>query len=378
MGAVGKPTQVPGNVRRMKRLVDVIAARMRNQGLTGDPLATPGEVVRRLGAVQCQDFGPGKWSIAQRADGVTQVAMDRAYTDGTILRTHILRPTWHFVSPADIRWMLELTAPRVQALKASYYRKQGLDAELLAQCSAVLVRALEGEHHLTRPELAAVLKGAGIPTDALRLGFILMNAELQGIVCSGVPRGKQQTYALLDERAPQARRLDREEALAELTLRYFTGHGPATAKDLRWWSSLTMADIAQGLEMVKSQLEHEELDRVTYWFAPAARGTPPMSPAVHLIQGYDEYIVGYAESKYLLDGSAVARSLPRARGIYTHSILLDGQVAGEWKALDRRNAVTVDATLFLPFGDSQLESLQAAVQRYGDYLGLPASLSLAA
>ncbi len=357
---------------------DIVAARLRSQSLTGDLLATPEEVVGRLGAVQCQDFGPGKWSIAQRTDGATQATLDQAFAAGTILRTHILRPTWHFVLPVDIRYMLELTAPRVQALNASYYRKQGLDAALLARCCVVLNEVLEGENYLTRTEIAGVLERAGISTDRLRLGYILINAELQGIVCSGAPRGKQQTYALLEERAPKARRLDRDEALAELTLRYFTGHGPATAKDLRWWSSLTMAEIAQGLAVVASQLEHEEIHGVIYWFASAAREAPSAFPAVHLVQGYDEYIVGYGQTKYLLDASGVARSLPRARGIYTHSILVDGQVAGEWKAVPKRHVVMVEATFFTPYQDVQLQGLQAAVQRYGDYLGLPASLSLAA
>jgi hypothetical protein len=358
-------------------MIDITRARMRSQCLTGDPPATPGEVVQRLGAVQCQDFGPGKWSIAQRTGGVTQVTMDQACAAGSFLRTHVLRPTWHFVLPADIRWMLELTAPRVLALSASYYRNQDLDSAMLKRCTAVLVGALAHGDHLTRAEIAGVLERAGIPTNPLRLGFILMHAELNAVVCSGAPCGKQQTYALLEERAPEARRLSREEALAELTVRYFTGHGPATVKDLRWWSSLTLADITQGLAMVASLLEHEGIDGTTYWFAPLARDTALLPPTVHMVQGYDEYIVGYGESKYLFDASGVARSLPRARGIYTHSIILDGQVVGEWKAVPKKHAVILDVTLFTPLEDAQTQALRLAVQRYGEYLGVPATLSLA-
>ena len=336
-------------------------ARMRSQCLTGDPLDTPGEVVRRLGAVQSQDFGPGKWSIAQRTYSVTDAAMDQAFAAGTILRTHVLRPTWHFVLPADIRWMLELTAPRVQALNSSYYRNQDLGGAVLERCNEVLASALRGGQHLIRKEIAGVLEQAGIPITPARLGGILMKAELNGIVCSGTPRGKQQTYALLEDRAPEAKRFSREEALAELTLRYFTGHGPATAKDLRWWSSLTLGDVKEGLAMVASQLEREVIDGTTYWFAASEADPEPAPPTVHLVQGYDEYIVGYRESKHVLDTSGVARSLPRARGIYTHAIILDGQVAGQWKPVPRKNRLTVEVTLFTPFGNAQTQGLHGAV-----------------
>lgn len=361
----------------MSRMVDITSARLRSQGLVGD-LPAAEDVVFRLGAVQCQDFGPGKWAIAQRTGGVTQTVIDQSYEAGSILRTHILRPTWHFVLPADIRWLLDLTAPRVHAFNASYYRQHDLDPDLLERCSDILIGALEHGNHRTRAEIADLLKRAGVSTNQLRLGMILMHAELRGVVCSGALRGKQRTYALLTERAPEAKQLSREEALAELTLRYFTGHGPATVKDFRWWSSLTTADITEGLALVGAQLEHEEVDGTTYWFAPWALDEAPISPAVHLIQGFDEYIVGYSESKYLLDASGVARSRARARGVYTHSIILDGQVAGEWKAVPKRHAVTVEATLFMPFEVAQTQALDAAVQRYGQYLGLSPTLSIAA
>jgi hypothetical protein len=215
--------------------------------------------VRWLGAAQSQDYHPAKWSVAERTGGVGDATMDRAFADGTILRTHILRPTWHFVLPADIRWLLQLTAPRVHALNAYPYRRLGLDDAVLAKSAALLAGALRGGNQRTRKELGAVLEGAGVATDGFRLAYILMHAELNGLVCSGAPRGRQHTYALLDERAE---RRTRDEALAKLTLRYFTSHGPATAKDLRWWSSLTAADVATGLELVGSQLGREVVDGV--------------------------------------------------------------------------------------------------------------------
>ncbi len=350
--------------------------RMRNQRLT-DPLpSTPQEAVQQLGAIQAQDFGPAKWSVAQRSEHVTNATVDEALAAGTILRTHVLRPTWHFVLPADIRWMLELTAPRVRTSNASTYRNQDLNNSVLDRCNSSVAGALRGGLHLTRQEIAGVLERAGIATNSLRLGAILMNAELNGIICSGVPREKQQTYALLEERVTRAKRLSHEEALAELTLRYFTGHGPATAKDLRWWSSLPLADINSGLAMVASCLEHEKIAGVTYWFATRESTREPPSPTVRLVQGYDEYIVGYGESKFLIDLSGVARSLPRPRGIYTHSVILDGQVVGQWKPVARKKALVVEASLFTPFTDAETQALGDEVQRYGEFVGRPAALTV--
>jgi hypothetical protein len=347
---------------------------MRAVRLSGPRLDGPEAVVSWLGAVQSQDYGPAKWSVGQRTAGVSDADLDRAFADGAILRTHVLRPTWHFVLPAEIGWMLELTAPRVHALNAYYYRQLGLDEEVLEKATALLVGALRGGNQLTRRDLAAVVEGAGIATKGFRFAYILMNAELNGVICSGVPQGKQQTYALLEERAPRAASLDRDEALAALTLRYFTGHGPATEKDLRWWSSLTAADVARGLELVGRRLQHEVVDGVTYWFAEPPPRLEAAAPTVHLLQGFDEYIVGYSESKYLLDVAGTARARIQDRSVFNHVVILDSQVAGHWKRTLKRGSVTIEAALYEPFDDAQAAALQAAADRHGEFLGLSATV----
>jgi hypothetical protein len=354
------------------RREDLAPWRLHSLRLSGAPLQAPEDVVGWLGAVQSQDYGPAKWSVAQRTGGTFDAALDQAFADGTILRTHVLRPTWHFVVPADIRWMLELTAPRVHALNAYHYRQLGLDDAVREKTNALLVGALRGGAQRTRKELGALLEGAGVALGGFRLGYLLMNAELDGIVCSGALRGRQHTYALLEERAPPARRLDRGEALAELTLRYYTSHGPATVKDFGWWSSLTAADIRDGLEMVASRLEREVVDGVTYWFAPPAPARAAASPTVHLLQGYDEYIVGYSESKSVLNLSG--RTLPQARPVFNGVAILDGQVAGHWKRTQRRDSVAFEVALYEPFDDAQARALQAAADRQGEFLGVPATV----
>lgn len=347
---------------------------MRNLRLSGPPFTAPEDVVRRLVAVQSQDYGPAKWSVAQRTGDVSDAAMDQVFADGTILRTHVVRPTWHFVLPADIRWLLELTAPRVQALNAYMYRELELDGTVLKKCNARLVRALKGGNQLTRKELEAVLSRAGIATNGFRLAYILMNAELNGIICSGALNGRQHTHALLDERVPRAQRLTRDEALVELTLRYFTSHGPATAKDFKSWSSLTAADIKKGLEMVASQLEHEIIDGLSCWFVASVPYPNALSPVVHLLQGYDEYIMGYSESKYLLDVSGAARSFPKHQTVFNGVVILDSQVAGRWKRTPKKNSVVIEVALFKPFNRAQTKALQAAADRHAEFLGLTATV----
>jgi Winged helix DNA-binding domain len=356
-------------------VIDGIARRrMHRLRLSGPGPGAAEDVVRWLGAVQSQDYGPARWSIGQRLTGMRDADIERAFAAGQLLRTHVLRPTWHFVLPADIRWLLALTAPRVHVQNGPIYRQSGLDEALLDRCAGLLTDALQGGNHLTRAELAAVLAGAGIVADGLRMGYILMYAELEAVICSGAPKGKRHTYALLEERAPAAAALDPDAALAELTRRYFTSHGPATVKDFRWWSSLTIADIRRGLDMVGPALDREVIDGVTYWSAAAAAAAALAVPAVQLLQAYDEYVVGYSESKYLLDVSGDARRTAGDRPVFNHVVIAGTQVAGHWKRTLNRDSVAIEVALYAPFHDRLDEAwhlaLRAEAARHAAFLGL--------
>src|SRR5258708_18431984 len=235
--------------------LDVSALRLRNEHLTGAPLARPEDVVRWLGDVQAQDFAGAKWALAQRARTKTDASIEEAFAGGRIVRTHVMRRTWHFVVPDDVRWMQALTAPRVRAAMAYYDRKLQLDARTFGRSQAVLARTLEGGQHRTREELGRALADAGIPASGQRLGHLMMRAELDAVICSGPRRGKQFTYALLDDRCPKAATpvLSRDEALAELTSRYFRSHGPASLRDFAWWSGLTVADVKKGVALCEGR-----------------------------------------------------------------------------------------------------------------------------
>lgn len=351
---------------------DIAHRRMHNQRLAGNPLGTPADVVGWLGCVQSQDYGPAKWSVGERAHGATDAALDEEFASGAILRTHVLRPTWHFVLPADIRWIQALTAARVHAQNAYYYRQTGLeDAGTRDRARRLITDALRGENHRTRKQLEGVLLAGGIAVKGLGMAYVLMDAELDCVVCSGPLKGKQQTYALFDERVPHAPELPRDEALAELALRYFASRGPATAKDMRFWSSLTLADIRRGIEAAGPRLVQEEADGLTFWSAPGQAPPPMPSPRVRMLQGLDEYFVGYGESRGYCDRARTRPSLVD-RAIYNGALILDTQLAGHWKRAVTKRAVTFTVALSMPLDDAQMGALQAAADAYGAFLGLPA------
>jgi hypothetical protein len=349
---------------------------MLNQRLWGTPLGTLEEVVRRFAALQAQDFLVAKWSVAQRAAGATNGTMDQAFDDGAIIRTHLLRPTWHFVLPEDIRWMLDVTAPRVNALNAHPYRRLELDVPLFAKTNGLIAKALKDGEQLTRKELAALLVRAGIDASGQRLAYILMRAELDGVICSGARRGKQHTYASLAKRAPRGRTLDRDGGLAELTKRYFTSRGPATLKDYARWSSLTVAEARTGLDAVRSELENEDVDGRTYWFASPGESPngPEPSRAIDLIQGLDEYVMSYSESRDVLLGRFATDATARVAIVFNHVVLLDGQVIGQWRPVSGKDSVVIETSMNRPLRRAEAQALQAASLRYGRFIGMPVTL----
>ncbi|HLZ80997.1 MAG TPA: winged helix DNA-binding domain-containing protein [Ktedonobacteraceae bacterium] len=349
--------------------LDVAHQRLLNQHIAGAPFEKPVDAVQWLVAVQAQDYAAAKWAVGLRLQCATDDDIEQAFAAGAILRTHLMRPTWHFVSPADIRWLLALTAPRVNTANAYWYRKLELDDAIFTRSNAVLAKALEGGKQLTRPELVSVLKLAGIASDDLqRFIYIMMRAELDGIVCSGARRGKQFTYALLDERAPQARILDHEEALAEFARRYFTSHGPATLQDFVWWSGLTVADARTSLEMARSQLIVEVIDGQTYWFSLSTPPAKDLSQIVYLLPNFDEYIVGYTDRSAIFDVSHTKKLDPRGNVLFNHTIVLDGRVAGTWKRTLKKDAVILTSSLFTEMNEAGIRAFASSANRYGAFL----------
>lgn len=356
-----------------------MARRLRAQRLTGAPCATPEEAIGRLLAVQAQDYGSAKWSVGARVAGATDASVEEAFAAGRILRTHVLRPTWHFVLPADIRWLLTATAPCIRARDRRRYAQLGLDDRSRARAAAAFAGALRGGRALTRAELAAVAAAAGVAPDGQRLPYLLMSAELDALICSGPRRGRQHTYMLLDERVPAEAEVLRDRALAELAARFFAGHGPATDKDLAWWASLTLAEVRLALAGAGERLRREEAGGLTLWSAAGegavAASSRPAAPAVHLVQGYDEMVMGYSQTKALLrrPGSSWTAATPPVGRLV---VLLNGRVAGFWRRTSGKENVLVEVTLLDDWDAASRRALATEAARYARFLGLDLSLKV--
>jgi hypothetical protein len=343
----------------------MLDTRLRNQRLTGTTFRRADQVVSWLGAVQAQDYAGAQWGVALRARGLTVAAIERAFGAGEILRTHILRQTWHLVAPADLRWMQALTGPRVRRLLASYDRRLEIDARLLGRARRIVESALGGGSAMTRRELAAELRRRGrIDAAGQRLAQIVMHLELDAVICSGPRRGKQFTYALVDERAPRARPLRRDEALAELSTRYFQSHGPATVHDFSWWSGLTLADARTGAAAVPREL-----------VLPAPPSFDAASGAHFLLPNYDEYLIAYRHRGAVIDPQRVRNLGVFTSREYPHHIVVDGRVAGSW----RRTIGTREASLATKFYTRPPVAARAAIAaqaaRFGEVFGVPCAIA---
>ena len=322
-------------------------------------------------AVQSQDFSVAKWSLGLRTRGATDAKVEAAFNAGEILRTHVLRPTWHFVMPADIHWLLRLTAPRVHALNATYYRRLGIDARECIRSERVLVRSLEGGHYLTRDELRDAFERNGVTTTGdQRMAYLLMRAELDGVIASGPRKGKQFTYALLSERAPNPRELSNEEALTELARRFFVSRGPATVHDFAKWSGLTVASAKAGAENAASQLVHETIDGKAYWSSPSTPSLAKDAPRAHLMSIYDEYISSYRD-RGAMASAEVAKKLMGFGNALLYIVILDGRVVGTWKRTLGGKSVTVETTFFQRLTKSDREAVAAEAERYSKFVELP-------
>lgn len=345
--------------------------RMHNLGLIGPPFPSPTAVVRGLLAVQAENYAQAAWAVACRTQGTTAAEFQTLFDEGAILRTHIIRPTWHFVLPDDIRWLTEVTAPRIRRSFLAQQRHLGIDDAVVAPSLQVITDALSQGVHLTRAALGGRLRAAGLPAEGQPLGLLLMTAELSGLICSGATQGKEQTFPLLDERAPHARRLDREEALAELTLRYLTSHGPATERDLSYWASLSLTDVRVGIAANAAALHSFEHGGRTYLLTTPPFEPQRIQPRAHLLQILDEYYRGYQESRYVLDTAGLA---PRGRETSIGMTLVDGQMAGDMRRTVRGGTATFEVNSFRSLTVAELDAVCAAGARYGEFLGLPASV----
>ena len=321
-------------------------------------------MVEWLGAVQGQEYTQTKWGLGLRLPHLADKDIENELNKGEILRTHLLRPTWHFVSAQDIHWLLSLTAPRVQQSNAYMYRQLELDNKIFKRCNEIITRILQGGNHLTRDEINKEFEKKNIIAKGHRLSYIMMNAELEGIVCSGARQGNQFTYALLEGRVKHKKSLEKDEALAELTARYFKSRGPASIRDFSTWSGLTIADCKEGIEMIKPLLMKKIIDEKEYFVDPGISLPDKKLDGIYLLPVYDEFIMGYKDRSAMmtLDANASLR--------YNCMIMSGGQVIGTWKRTISKNVIDIEFDFFKPLNKRQSRIFDGSVNHLSEFMNL--------
>lgn len=345
---------------------DIAKHRLLNQQLIQTNIKTADQMVSWFGAIQGQEYAQTKWSLGLRLPFLNDVGIEKDFTDGKILRTHLLRPTWHFVSAKDMRWLLKLTAPRVKAANAFMYRKLELESALFNRCNDIIIEALRGKKQLTRDALNNKFKENKIKADGHRLSYIMMQAELDGIICSGARQGSQFTYALLEDRVPKVKSKDPDEALAELTKRYFTSRAPATVKDFSTWSGLTLTDCRKGVDIVRSLFNKEMIEKQEYFFFSNNLQNKKKFEKFHMLPVYDEFIMGYK------DRSAIMLSKNKSSSAfhYDNMILFEGQIVGTWKRKITAKSIHLDYIFFERPNKKQFSNFEKSITRFEKFNNL--------
>lgn len=349
-------------------LTDIAKVRLVSQHIAAAKFEAVKDLVDWMGAMQAQDYAMVKWAMGVRLPGSTAQAIETALAGGEIIRTHLLRPTWQVVSANNLRWMLELTAPQIKTSLKSRHRELGLSEAIIKKSNTIIEKALRGGQHLTREALLAEFGKAKIALDNNRASHLLVRAELDGIVCSGAPQGAKPTYALLEERVPQAKSLAKEEALATLAQKYFTSRCPATLQDFAWWSGLSMGDARCALEMIKSDFVSENIDSQTYWFPNSFAVSKTKKESVHLLPAFDELLISYTDRRASLPFENHSRAVSD-NGIFHPIIVVNGQVTGLWKRTVKKDTVIIETELFKPPAQTTRRSIEKAAEHFGQFLG---------
>ncbi len=343
--------------------------RLVTQRLVGSTFTRVKDLVGFMCAMQAQDLGMAKWAVGKRLRDASQLTVDAALNGGDIIRTHVLRPTWHLVSSADIGWMLPLTAPNIAASMKARHHGLGLAPAVVKNCNRLIERALYKSGAMTREEIAARLEKAGIPTrDDNRLAHILLCAELDGLVCSGPLKDNKHTYALLEERVRTRKSWSKEEALAELARRYFVSHGPATLKDFVWWSGLPVGDARLGLDLARQTLGSESVGPVRYWFTD--NGVPKIKTngTACLLPAYDEFLIAYRDRSAMITSPREKRVIS-SNGIFRPTIVVNGVVSGVWTRKVEKAGIVIEIKCFTKPELVVGELIKREVEAFAGFLG---------
>jgi len=315
-----------------------------------------------MGALQAQEFNMAKWAVGIRLPNTTDNMVEEAMNHAEIIRTHLLRPTWHLVSAEDIHWILDLTAPKLKASARSRNRQLGLTDEVLCKSTGIIEKALCDKKTLTRDEILPKLENAKIAVNENRAAHILFWAELEGVICSGPIKGRKQTYTLLEEWVPKTKSLTREESLAKLASIYFASRCPASTQDFAWWSGLSMTEAKQAIGTARPTLGSITVEERSYWIHESSRLSEPNLSETYLLPAYDEFLISYADRSAALHFQNNDMTVS-SNGIFRPIIVAEGQVIGIWKRIENKDKLIIQIEPFKETDQAGKAMIEKAARR---------------
>lgn len=350
-------------------MMDIPKLRLLNQQLANPLFHSPKELVSWMGAVQAQDYAMAKWAVGMRLASATVRTVEEALQKGEILRTHVMRPTWHLVAAEDIRWMLKLSARRIKAANEAYAKgREEISEELYSKSNRVLETILAGKKRLTRLEIAEHFRHSGLVADNYHMTRFMVRAEVEGIVCGGESKGGKHAYMLLEECVPPVPDITKDEALARLARNYFRSHTPATLQDFVWWSGLSVTEAKQGIYLIGSELTEEQWKGQTWYLHESGRTRGSIKGHIRFLPPYDELLLGYKDRTDVLPSEHYSKAFTR-NGLFFPVILYEGQIVGNWDRKVKRNGCGPGCSLFRQESRIDEALLDKAQQQYMQFLG---------
>lgn len=343
---------------------DIGNLRLVSQHVSVNKFKTAGELLGWMGALQAQDYAMAKWALGVRLPGTTEKSIEAAFNRGEFLRTHVLRPTWHMVTAQDIRWMLELTAPQIRSAVRARNKELGISEAFLEKTYDILKIFFSSGKHLSKADLLDLFTLEKIKLDSAQLYHLLLNAELDGILCSGRIKEKEQTYAIFAERALSSRNKTRDKALAELATRYFASHGPATIHDFAWWSGLSLTDSRTAVALSEKNIASEKIGSQTYWFSPTLSAIKNEKDAVYLLPAFDEFIISYKDRRHILLEHDQAKAIS-SNGVFRPVIVVNGLVVGLWSRTTKKNTFIIELKPFVQLNKNVRHEIENKAAGYG-------------
>ncbi|MDU1891027.1 MAG: winged helix DNA-binding domain-containing protein [Dysgonomonas sp.] len=319
--------------------------RLLSQQLVNPSFNNPKDLVSWMGAVQAQDYKMVKWALGLRLGSATIKDVEDSLHSGEIIRTHIMRPTWHLVPAEDLRWMMLLTGKRIKAAHRSYGYHRFIDDELCNKGNDHIVKILEGNNHLTKQEIGEELIKAGIAADPAHIAHFIMSAEVDGLICSGADKKNKVTYALLDERIPPTKELHKEEALTKIALRYFKSHSPASLNDFVWWSGLLITEAREAIKLIESELIKDKFSNDNLFVHQSYKECKEHEDTLHFLPSYDEYIISYKDRTAVLPLEHQPKAFTNY-GIFYPIIMHKGKIVGNWKKATKKGGPIIETTFF--------------------------------